>query len=307
MKCSAASDRTAQYAPAPDPPPAVHRSIVCVDVEKFTDPHRTHPHQLAVRRGLYDAVRDAFARSRVPWHSCYHEDRGDGMLVLVPPEVPKEVLVTTVPRELARALAAHNRAQPSQARIRLRLAVHAGEVHLDDFGVTGAAVNSAFRLLGTEPLKTALAGSAGLLALIASRWFFEEVIRHTPASAPASYRHIRIPDGGARDTAWICLPDAPYPPADPGRPAPELTPLLQELAASGSTIMISASPQTVLFFFGRTTRAVCPAGMNDARPPAARTPLDNCTADATVSNDKCRIPTGSDRRCSDPATFCSRL
>ena len=273
--------------------PAVHRTIVCVDVEKFADPRRTRPHQLAVRRGLYSSLRDAFGRSRVPWENCYKEDRGDGMLVLVPSEVPKELLVTGVPRELAKALAAHNQAQPSEARIRLRLAVHAGEIHLDAHGVTGGAVNSAFRMLEAQALKNALNGSAGVLALAASPWFFEEVIRHTPASAPESYRQTRISVKETRDTAWICLPDDPYPRATAAalpapsaersapsaeRPAPpmaavprqlpvvtwgfagrvaelaELTSALEEAAEDGGTVVISAIEGTA--GIGKTTLAV---------------------------------------------------
>ena len=47
------------------------------------------------------------------------------MLVLVPPQVPKAVLVTRVPLELAVALTRHNRARGAA---RLQMAVHAGEV-----------------------------------------------------------------------------------------------------------------------------------------------------------------------------------
>jgi hypothetical protein len=160
---------------------AVHRAILCADVERFGDRQRTHPHQITVRSGLYAALHAAFARSGVSWQDCYHEDRGDGVLVLIPPDVPKNVLAGSVPRELAAALAGHNQAHDRQARIRLRLALHAGEIHRDDHGVVGTSINVAFRLLEAEPLRRALADSSGVLAVIASRWFFEEVIRHDPA------------------------------------------------------------------------------------------------------------------------------
>ena len=39
---------------------------------------------------------------------------------------------------------------------------------------------------------------------------FEEVIRHTPASSPASYRRVPVEIKETRDSAWICLPDDPY-------------------------------------------------------------------------------------------------
>jgi tetratricopeptide (TPR) repeat protein len=195
-------------------PAAMHRAILCVDVERFGDRSRTHPHQISVRSGLYDALRTAFARSGVSWTDCYHEDRGDGALILVPPDVPKNLLATSVPRELAAALVQHNQAHDGPARIRLRLAIHAGEIHSDDYGVVGTAINVAFRLLGAGPLRQALADSAGVLVVIASQWFFDEVIRHDPAGDPAAYRRVQISVKETQGTAWICRPDDPYSPEE---------------------------------------------------------------------------------------------
>jgi hypothetical protein len=71
---------------------AVHRTIVVVDVEGFGDQGRTNPHQVAVRDGLYRAMQDAFGHAGISWDDCGHEDRGDGVFVLVPAEVPKALL-----------------------------------------------------------------------------------------------------------------------------------------------------------------------------------------------------------------------
>ena len=163
---------------------AVHRTIVVVDVEGFGDQRRTNPHQVAVRDGLYRAMRDAFGRAGIAWDDCGHEDRGDGVFVLVPAEVPKGLLVESLPSALVTALHAHNGAHPGPERIRLRMALHAGEVRYDEHGVTAAAVNLAFRLLDAGALKAALASSPGVLAVIASSWFFEEVVRHSAAPRP---------------------------------------------------------------------------------------------------------------------------
>jgi len=45
------------------------------------------------------------------------------------------------------------------------MALHAGEVNYDEHGVTAASINLAFRLLDSDPLKAALAGSSGVLAV----------------------------------------------------------------------------------------------------------------------------------------------
>ena len=107
---------------------AVHRTIVVVDVEGFGDRRRTNPHQVAVRDGLYRALREAFGHAGIAWDDCGHEDRGDGVLILIPAEVPKGLLVESLPSALVTALHAHNGTHPGPERIRLRMALHAGEV-----------------------------------------------------------------------------------------------------------------------------------------------------------------------------------
>ena len=184
---------------------AVHRTIVVVDVEGFGDLSRTNAHQVAIRAGLYRAMREAFGRAGISWDDCGREDRGDGVFVLVPAEVPKGLLVESLPSALVTALRAHNAAHPGPERIRLRMALHAGEVRYDEHGVTAASVNLAFRLLEAGALKAALAGSPGVLAVIVSSWFFEEVVRHSGAAA--GYRPIEVAVKETTTTGWICLPD----------------------------------------------------------------------------------------------------
>src|SRR2546430_7325701 len=159
--------------------PAVHRTIVVVDVEGFGDQRRTNPHQVAVRRGVYRVLRAALGRAGISWADCDHEDRGDGVFVLAPAQAPKSHFVDALPYELAEALRQHNYLRRAEERIRLRVAIHAGEVIYDEHGATGASINLTFRLLDAEPFKAALAASSGLLALIVSSWFFNEVVRQS--------------------------------------------------------------------------------------------------------------------------------
>jgi class 3 adenylate cyclase len=195
---------------------AVHRTIVVLDVERFGDPRRTDRHQLAVREGLYRSVGEAFQRAELPWTPDAHEDRGDGILILLPSEVAKSLLVELLPSALVATLTAHNRTHPDEERIRLRMSLHAGEVLYDPYGVTGEAINWAFRLVDAEPLKTALARSPGVLAIIASSWFFHQVIRHAAADVPANYRQVLVRAKDDTQPGWICLPGY--------RPAPVTSP-----------------------------------------------------------------------------------
>ena len=182
----------------------VHRTIVAVDVEGFGNRRRTNRNQVAIRDGLYRAMRMAFEQAGIPWSDRDHEDRGDGMLILVSSEVPKSLFVESLPSALASALRVHNSAHPDLERIRLRMALHAGEVNFDEHGVTAASINLTFRLLESGPVKEALAESSSVLAVITSSWFFDEVVRHSAADA-AAYRHVPVAVKETTTTGWICL------------------------------------------------------------------------------------------------------
>jgi hypothetical protein len=181
----------------------VHRTVVVFDIEGFGDPCRTNRHQIVVRDGLYRTLERAFDRAHIRWSKCYHEDRGDGVFVLAPAEIPKSLFVDVLPKELADALDEHNRSHCPEERIRLRMALHAGEISYDHHGVTAAAITLAFRLVNAPSLRTALAESPGELALITSPWFFDEVVRNSATGSVASYRPTEVVMKETRTVGWI--------------------------------------------------------------------------------------------------------
>jgi hypothetical protein len=183
--------------------PAVHRTIVIVDVENFGDPARTNADQLAVRDTLYAALRRSFAKTRISWAACAIEDRGDGILVLVPPTVPKGRLVTSLPAHLAGMLARHNATHPPQERIRLRMALHAGEVHHDPHGFAGISIIRAFRLIQAPASRSPLRDPSAVLALIVSGWFYDEVVRHHPAAGPSRFRQVHVVMKETATVGWV--------------------------------------------------------------------------------------------------------
>ena len=212
---------------------AVHRTILVFDIEQSNNPLRTNHDRVVIREAMYAAVRAVLKRLKY-----YHEDRGDGVLVLVPPEVPKGRLVSNLLTRLEAALLHHNAAMEHQdaaraaaTQVRLRVALHAGEVAFDSHGVVGAAVDHTFRLAEAPPLKSALATSTGVCALICSTWFFDEVIYHHPDAHPELYRPIETEVKATPLSAYIRVPgeiligrsSAPAPPAQVfGNVAPRL-------------------------------------------------------------------------------------
>ena len=110
-----------------------HSSLFAVDVVGYGA--LTNPGQLDVRARLYPILSAAFDAGGAPWEDCRHEDRGDGVLVLVPAHVSKRPLVDGV---LSRLITAVSAQRPGAAgSFRLKIAVHAGEVHQDANGLAG--------------------------------------------------------------------------------------------------------------------------------------------------------------------------
>jgi hypothetical protein len=200
---------------------AVHRTIVVADVAGFSSLDRTNDDRRLIREAMYKSLTDAFNRRN--WLQSYHEDRGDGVLIVVPPTVPKGRLITTLPERLEAALTRHNAAMAHQdvagaaaRQIRLRVAIHAGEVTFDRHGIMGAAIDHTFQLADARPLKTASAASPDVCALIVSDWFYNEVINHYPDARPDRYRHIEYQVKQTPVSAWmrVTSPTLPNPAAD---------------------------------------------------------------------------------------------
>ncbi len=180
-----------------------HRTIVAVDVAGFGEYSRNNTNQARVRHGLYGAMEYAFDTAGISWSTCRREDRGDGVLILVPADTPKVLFAERLPDALDGALSRHNGSHPVEERIRLRLALHAGEVIFDEHGVTSWSIVHTFRLLDSQALRNALAASSGDLAIISSAWFFDEVIRHSEHSRAESYRSTEVANKETNTRAWV--------------------------------------------------------------------------------------------------------
>ena len=71
--------------------------LFAVDIAGFTDPRRDEYVQLHLRDMMYRILERAFDGSGLPWRACQHEDRGDGVLVIVPPTIPVDGLADPFP------------------------------------------------------------------------------------------------------------------------------------------------------------------------------------------------------------------
>lgn len=205
------------------PTPTLYRTIVVVDVAGFTAPDRSLPDRLAVRQGMYEVLKTAFAESDVDFDSCATEDRGDGALILLPSGTPKSVVADRMPDRVAVALRRYNWTRTSQAQIRLRVSLNSGDVLNDGKGWVGEAVDTAFRILDAPRAKQVFAESDRMVAVISSQRFFDEVIAPDPGLLPELYTPIPVSVKTFTGTAYLRLHGeivAPNPASRASRTAP---------------------------------------------------------------------------------------
>jgi tetratricopeptide (TPR) repeat protein/DNA polymerase III delta prime subunit len=205
----------------------VHQALFTFDVEDFSAGYRDDRARLAVRAAMFALVRDAFETARIRWDACLRQDCGDGALIVVPADVSKVLLLDPLLPALSAALVAHNRAVPQPERIRLRVAVHAGEITYDDHGVSGHDLVVVSRLLDAGELRLALARTDVPLVVGVTELLYDSIVRHGYRGIDASsYHPVVVQVKKTRLSAWIHLPGAHAPPftAEPREPAAPATP-----------------------------------------------------------------------------------
>ncbi|MFI0366499.1 cyclic nucleotide-binding domain-containing protein [Actinomadura sp. 1N219] len=184
-------------------------TIVFTDIAGFSQTHRNDLDRLDMRRAMYALLREAFRESAVPWAACHIEDRGDGALIVVPPEVPTAAVINMID-SLAVRLRHHNQRSSDAVRIQLRVAVHVGPVMPDPPGMSGWALIRTARLLDARPLKDRLAATGADLGFIASTFVYESVIAHGPGYVnPDEYEPISCTVKKLKTEGWIHLRGVP--------------------------------------------------------------------------------------------------
>ncbi|MFI0446419.1 hypothetical protein [Actinomadura sp. 6N118] len=162
--------------------------------------------QLLVRRMLYQALEEAFAMTSLPWERCYREDRGDGALIVAPPDVPAYLFMDPLAHHLAAVLRYGNRLTSDLTRLQVRLAAHVGLVHCDVHGVTGRALNHLFRLIEADAFKSLLAARGSDIGLIVSDQLYTEVTGEGGLVNADAYQALECETKETKARAWTWFP-----------------------------------------------------------------------------------------------------
>jgi len=208
-----AVDEADGRSPAPSGPGAAslrwtdqNCTICLTDITAFSDSFRTDDDRLTIRAAMYQMLTDAFNDSGVPWLACHREDRGDGVLIVIPPSVSTGLVVETVVTRLTAALQWHNRRALAATRIQLRVSIHVGPVTTDAEGVSGHAINQAARLIEAAAVKSRIAETGADLAFVTSESVYDTVIspKYGPADL-ARYREIPVSAKNVKGVARMLL------------------------------------------------------------------------------------------------------
>jgi hypothetical protein len=196
------------------------RVLVAADMESYSRRSNVLQYraQAAFRRIMEDATAD-MGLDRVDW---LIQQGGDGELAILPPGTSERIVASRLAPVVDRLLREHNQGLAPEAKIRLRLGVHQGLVHLD--GANGFPSDA-------PQLKQVLRDFPGAdVALVVSDSLYHEVIEHYRDLRPEQFLEARaeIPDKGFSAAAWIYVPGENAAHATPRRVTPQAPPAQPE-------------------------------------------------------------------------------
>ncbi|WP_328783387.1 hypothetical protein OIE52_15180 [Streptomyces canus] len=174
-----------------------------------------------MRRRLYEVTNTAFEQARIRAPRLYQEDRGDGILSVLAPDVPPQRVVGEWLEYLHQNLRQTNR--DLSKPLRLRVGLHIGPVTSDAHGRSGRAVDLACRLGDCDTAKAILKAAEGApLVVVASDRLYEDVVLAGGRWVePDHYRRHEVDLKEGRRAAWFTVPGLPQPP-DPATAAKDL-------------------------------------------------------------------------------------
>ncbi|MER5524727.1 hypothetical protein ABT075_08930 [Streptomyces sp. NPDC002677] len=176
-----------------------------------------------MRRRLYDVTGTAFEQAGIRPPRLYQEDRGDGILGVLAPDVPPVRVLGEWVEHLHQNLRESNRHLRNP--LRLRVGLHIGRVTADAHGRSGRAVDLACRLADCGVAKAILKAADGApMVVAASDRVHEDFI--LPGGRwvdPQHYRRHDVDLKEGRTTAWFMVPGRSQPPEPPEELRPDST------------------------------------------------------------------------------------
>ena len=166
---------------------------------------RSDEDQRWLRKELYTVLEAVMAASGIDCPPGMTQDRGDSIILLIPAMVPKRTITEKLVHNLERELDSHARRSTAPVRMRLRLALHTGEVAMDDRGWIGRDLNTACRLADLDAGRQALAETpeANLVVVVSESWYRGVVFQDPVLVEQFAFRRVPFVAKEVDDHAWI--------------------------------------------------------------------------------------------------------
>jgi CRP-like cAMP-binding protein len=178
-------------------------TVVLTDIVAFGARNRNDDDRRMIRRASLEMTRASLGAL---WEACIFEDRGDGLLIVIPPEVPTARVMQRIDQELPTRLRRHNHTYSDSLSIRMRVAVHVGPVIGDPLGMSGSAIIRTARMVEAAPLKRAMASTGVDLGIIVSPFVHETTVEHVGLlTRGGQYKAVEIDVKETRAVAWMRL------------------------------------------------------------------------------------------------------
>jgi CRP-like cAMP-binding protein len=174
-------------------------TIVHTDIVGFSQRMRTDEHRRTIRLASLTMTMQAIEGI---YDACSLEDRGDGVLMVVRPDVPTGRVLEGLLSGLPAALRRHNETFSEALRIQLRIAIDVGPVVSDEFGISGDAIIRTARLLDAADFKAAMKEQNAGLGIIVSTFVYDAAVPH-PEGAPTRYVPVQAAVKESSIPAWM--------------------------------------------------------------------------------------------------------
>ncbi|OAA26872.1 hypothetical protein UG55_101152 [Frankia sp. EI5c] len=157
------------------------------------------------RQGLRAVTARALAATPIPAELVHFNDRGDGFMAVVDGQIPVYTVAADFVRELETTLGEYNRGRNDLGRVRLRIALHQGQVFVDGTGLSGTPAIDAARLVDAPQVRAVLRQHPELhSALIVSDLLFRStVVERFRGLAPEDFDRVDVHMEKYEGVAWL--------------------------------------------------------------------------------------------------------
>ncbi|MDA2812082.1 hypothetical protein O4J56_15670 [Nocardiopsis sp. RSe5-2] len=191
-------------------PERTRRLIIATDAEAYSA--RDYTGQVRLQEDLHEVLEAACTEGGLDRASWELQVQGDGEIAVLPVGTPEDTALSAFLDGLAQALHHHNRPLNDAYRVRLRVAVHQGNVAYGRNGFVGTPINEACRLRDCDLVRNALADAPGAdFVTVLSHDLYKDAVADGTAGLyrwPFERVAIEIPSKAFRAEAWLCVSSA---------------------------------------------------------------------------------------------------